>query len=363
MSAADCVETSLLRPDHPISRVIKGGWQLAGDHGEVDRATAIADMEAFLDAGITTFDCADIYKGVEEMIGDFIGDIRARRGSAIADRVIVHTKLVPDLSRLDDLRHDEVEAIVDRSLKRLRLDCLHLVQFFWWDMNRGDPTGALEVLKKCQEKGKIRHLGVTNWDRPEIQRFVDAGFGIASAQVQYSVLDRRPANGLAQWAAANDIRFLCYGTLAGGFLTENWLGQPDPGFEFANRSLVKYRLIIDEFGPWTLFQELLATLKAVGDRHGVSLSSVATRWILDQPGVAAAIVGARYARHLPKTLETFSFTLDEADREAIGSVIARANGPDGPVYGLERDRSGRHGRIMKYNLNTNPDDRTHAEAG
>ena len=78
------VEKAELRPGYDISRVIKGGWQLAGDHGAVDRAEAVRDMEAFLDAGITTFDCADIYVGVEEMIGDFIGDVRRRPPSARA---------------------------------------------------------------------------------------------------------------------------------------------------------------------------------------------------------------------------------------------------------------------------------------
>ncbi len=356
------VETADLRPGHRISRVIKGGWQLAGDHGEVRAAEAIADMEAFVDAGITTFDCADIYKGVEEMIGAFIADLRRRRGASVADKVIVHTKLVPDLSRLADIRPHEIEAIVDRSLQRLQIERLHLVQFFWWDMAVGDPVASLDVLKRCQEKGKIANLGVTNWDRGDIARFTDAGFDVVSAQVQYSLLDRRPANGLAGWAAAHDMQLLCYGTLAGGFLTDAWLGAPDPGFAFSNRSLVKYRLIIDEFGPWSLFQNLMATLKAIGDRHGVSLAAVATRWVLDQPQVAAAIVGARYARHLPQTLEVFRLALDDADRAAIDAVLAQSAGPNGPVYGLERDRTGRHGSIMKYNLNANPNDKVHAEA-
>ena len=351
------VETADLRPGHRISRVIKGGWQLAGDHGEVRPAQAIADMEAFLDAGITTFDCADIYKGVEDMIGAFIADVRRRRGVEAAGRVVVHTKLVPDLGRLDDIRPDEVEAIVDRSLQRLKVDRLPLVQFFWWDMTRGDPVGALAVLKDCQRKGKIATLGVTNWDTPAMDRFIDAGYDVASAQVQYSLLDRRPAGAFAGWCARRNVQILCYGTLAGGFLTEHWLGRPDPGFAFENRSLVKYRLIIDDFGSWDLFQSLLATLKSVGDRHGVTLSSVATRWALDQPQVAAAIVGARYARHLPQTLEVFRLALDEADRAAIAAILAQASGPDGPVYGLEGDRSGRHGRIMKYNLNANPNDK------
>ena len=355
-------ETTDLRPGHRISRVIKGGWQLAGDHGPVDRAAAIADMEAFLDAGITTFDCADIYRGVEEMIGAFIADIRRRRGAGFADRVIVHTKLVPDLARLADIRPEEIEAIVDRSLLRLGIERLHLVQFFWWDIEIGDPVAALQVLKECQRKGKIGNLGTTNWDAGAMGRFVDDGFDLVSAQVQYSLLDRRPAGRLAAWAAARNMQFLCYGTLAGGFLTDAWLGRPDPGFAFENRSLVKYRLIIDEFGPWDLFQTLLETLRAVADRHGVSLASVATRWVLDQPQVAAAIVGARYARHLPQTLEVFGLKLDAADRAAIDAVLGKAAGPSGPVYGLEGDRNGRHGRIMKYNLNTNPQDAVHGAA-
>ncbi|MEX0285962.1 MAG: aldo/keto reductase [Paracoccaceae bacterium] len=352
-------ETIDLRPGHTISRVIKGGWQLAGDHGEVIAADAIADMEAFLDAGITTLDCADIYTGVEDMIGTYIADLRQRRGADVADRVIVHTKLVPDLTRLDEFTAADVEAIVDRSLKRLQIERLHLVQFYWWDMGRGDPMGALSALKSCQEKGKIANLGVNNWDVEDIAPFVEAGFDIAATQVQYSVLDRRPARTLAPWAAEKDMGLLCFGTLAGGFLTEHWLGQPDPGFQFENRSLIKYRLIIDEFGSWDMFQALLTTLKTVGDRHGVSLSAVAIRWILDQPQVAAAIVGARYARHLPKTLKVFEFALTEADRAEIDSVLSQSGGPDGPVFGLERDRNGPHGRIMKYNLNTNPNDKIH----
>ncbi|WP_127557074.1 aldo/keto reductase [Nioella ostreopsis] len=353
------VETADLRPGHRISRVIKGGWQLAGDHGEVRREQAIADMEAFLDAGITTFDCADIYTGVEEMIGHFIADVRNRRGAEVADRVMVHTKLVPDLGRLADIRPDEVEAIVDRSLNRLQIERIPLVQFYWWDMSIGNAVEALDVLKDCQKKGKIANLGATNWNTPVMDRFCDAGFDVVSAQVQYSVLDRRPAGDFSDWGARRNVQILAYGTLAGGFLTENWLGKPDPGFAFENRSLVKYRLIIDEFGPWELFQALLQTLQAIGDKHGVALSSVATRWVLDQPQVAAAIVGARYARHLPKTLEVFGFALDAEDRAKIDAILAQAGGPNGPVYGLEGDRSGRHGRIMKYNLNTNPADKVH----
>lgn len=351
------VETIDLRPGTEISRVIKGGWQLAGDHGNVDRAQSVHDMEEFLDAGITTFDCADIYVGVEEMIGDFIGDVRRRRGADVASRARVHTKLVPDLGLLETVQPSDIEGIIDRSLKRLQIEQLHLVQFFWWDLTLGDPMIGMETLKRCQEKGKVAHLGVTNWDVAETRPFVDAGSELVSTQVQYSLLDRRPENGLTDWAAKHEMLLLCYGTLAGGFLTERWLGEPDPGFVFENRSLIKYRLIIDELGPWETFQKLLHLLKSIGDKHGVSLSSVATRWVLDRPQVGAAIVGARTARHLPITLEVFDFALDEDDGAAIQALLDGASGPEGTVFGLERDRNGRHGQIMKYNLNTRPDDR------
>ncbi len=352
---AGAAATAALAPGHAISRVIRGGWQLAGDHGPVDRSRAIRDMEAFVDAGIATFDCADIYTGVEEMIGEFTADLRRRRPEAAA-RVKVHTKFVPDLGLLPRLSHRDVEEVVDRSLRRLRAERLDLVQFYWWDMSLGEPVRALEPLLRLREAGKIAHLGVTNWDVPETERFADAGFPLVSTQVQLSVLDRRAEAALAPWAAGRGIAILAFGTLAGGFLTEAWRGRPDPGFAFDNRSLVKYRLVIDEFGPWERFQRLLDALHDVGRRHGADLSAAATAWVLDRPNVAAAIVGARYARHLPRTLDALRMRLTEADRAEIGGVLAEADGPAGPVFGLERDRTGRHGRIMKYNLSSNPDD-------
>ena len=308
-------------------------------------------MTTFFDAGIRTFDCADIYIGVEEMIGTFIETLRRDRGSESADKVTVHTKLVPDLDSLSSIGATDIEGIIDRSLKRLRLDQLHLVQFYWWNLSIGRPYETLECLKRLCEKGKIRHLGVNNWDVKQTVSFVEMGFDIVSTQVQYSLLDHRPANGLARWCAESDIKLLCYGSLAGGFLTEHWLDQPDPGFVFENRSLIKYRLIVDEFGSWDLFQTLLTTVKALADKHGVSMSAVAARYVLDQPQVGAVIIGARYAHHLPQTLSIFELSLDPDDYAALEAVLAQRHGPSGYVYELESDRAGRHGSIMKYNLN------------
>ncbi|MET0429371.1 MAG: aldo/keto reductase [Microvirga sp.] len=344
------VETVELSPGYRISRVLRGGWQLAGGHGAIEDERAIRDMAAFVDHGITTFDCADIYTGVEAMIGRFRARILGERGAAALAAFKVHTKFVPDWDALPRVDRAYVRAVIDRSLQRLGLERLDLVQFHWWNYDVPRAIETALVLEELRREGKIHQVGGTNFDTPHVRALLDAGVPLVSMQVQYSLLDRRPENGLVALARERGVKLLCYGTVAGGFLSQRWLGAPEPREPFANRSLVKYKLIIDDFGGWTLFQDLLAALAAIGRRHGVGLTAVATRWVLDRPAVAGAIVGARYAEHLPDTLDVFRFSLDDADRAALDAILARSTGPLGDTYTLERDREGRHGRIMHYNL-------------
>jgi aryl-alcohol dehydrogenase-like predicted oxidoreductase len=345
------VESIELAPGYRISRLIRGGWQLAGGHGPVDAEKAIGDMASFLDAGVTTFDCADIYTGVEEMIGRFRASLAADRGRQALEALKVHTKFVPDWGVLHHIDKVYVRRIVDRSLQRLRLDRLDLVQFHWWDYGAEGAVETALMLKDLQSEGKIAQIGGTNFDTPNALGLLDAGVPLVSMQVQYSLLDTRPEHALTALCQTSGIKLLCYGTVAGGFLSERWLGAPEPREPLANRSLVKYKLIVDDFGGWGLFQNLLAACRRVGAKHGVSIAAVATRWVLDKPHVAGAIVGARYAEHLADNLNVFRFALDEEDRAEIAAVLARRTGPSGDTYTLERDREGRHGRIMRYNLN------------
>src|SRR5262249_29660737 len=154
--------------------------------------------------------------------------------------------------------------------------------------------------------------------------------------VQYSLLDARPEHGLAALAARHRIGLLCYGALAGGFLGERWLAAPEPKGPFENRSLTKYKLIIDEFGGWEPFQLLLRTLKRIGDKHGVGIGAVAVRHVLDRPQVAGVIVGARSARHLAETLAADRLRLDTEDKLAIAAILAERKGPTGDTFDLER---------------------------
>ncbi|MBV8443409.1 MAG: aldo/keto reductase [Hyphomicrobiales bacterium] len=348
------VETYELAPGYAISRVIRGGWQLAGGHGSIDRDRALEDLLAAFDAGVFTFDCADIYTGVEELYGALRAKILATRGAEAAKGLRVHTKLVPDLSILPTIGRRDIEAIVDRSLRRLKMERLDLVQFHWWDYSEPRWLEALSWLDETRAEGKVRLLGGTNFDTAHVRAILKAGVPLASMQAQYSVLDRRPENGLSAICEAHSVGLICYGSVAGGFLSDRWLGEPEPQAPLANRSLVKYKLIIDDFGGWSLFQELLRSLRRVADRHGSDIASVASRFTLDRKGVAAVIVGATSRAHLAANAGIGALRLTDADRAEIDAVAARRRGPKGDVYELERDREGRHGSIMKYNLNAEP---------
>ncbi len=334
-----------LTPDYSISRIIKGGWHLAGGHGAIDAERAVKDMVRFVEAGITTFDCADIYTGVESLIGDF-----RRAYPTLARDVQVHTKFVPDLSRLAGLTRRDIEAGIDRSLKRLGVERLDVVQFHWWDYAVPRYVETALELDRLRRAGKIRHVSLTNFDTPRLGEVLAAGVPILTHQVQYSLIDDRPRIAMAELCAAHGISLLCYGSVAGGFLSERWLGRPEPR-DLTNRSLIKYKLIIDDFGGWGLFQDLLGCLDAVARKHGTDIASVAARAVLAKPAVAAVIIGAVNTAHLAAHEGICQIDLDAEDLAALARIDQRRSGPRGDVYDLERDRDGPHGRIMKYELN------------
>src|SRR5690606_36285107 len=148
-----CVKRTTLAPGYEISRVLKGGWQLAGGHGAVDVDAALADMDRYVEAGITTFDCADIYTGVEELIGNW----RRTRPDRAAS-VQVHTKYVPDIDLLPTHSREDVVRGVDRSLRRLATDALDLVQLHWWDYDVPGYLDAAAWLDELRAAGKVRHI-------------------------------------------------------------------------------------------------------------------------------------------------------------------------------------------------------------
>ena len=340
-----------IQPDYSISKVIKGGWHLAGGHGIIDQNKALEDMYQFVKAGITTFDCADIYTGVEELIGKFRKKYQDEFQSGELAPIQIHTKYVPDYSSLATLKKEDTVKIIDRSLRRLNVEQLDLVQFAWWDYQFPRYLETAVHLSELQKSGKIRHLGVTNFDTVRIKEMLNAGVEITTNQVQYSLLDRRVENSMSDLAQEHNIPYLCYGSIAGGFLSDRYLETSDPTQPYENRSLTKYRLIIDEFGGYNLFQELLKVLRTIADKYHVGVAEIASKYVLQKPMVASVIIGARNNKHLNNLKKLDYFNLNNDDLEAISKIIDISKGPYGPFYELERDKTGKHGSIMKYNLN------------
>src|SRR6185295_2549758 len=159
-----------------------------------------------------------------------------------------------------------------------------------------DPSwlDALFWLQELREEGLIRHLGLTNFDAAHLRIVVASGIEVVSNQVCFSLLDRRPRAALADLCLQHGVKLLAYGTVAGGFLTERWLGRPEPDWAaLATWSEMKYGRFIQAAGGWAVFQELLRVVDAVAHRHGVSMANVACRFVLDEPSVGGIIVGAR----------------------------------------------------------------------
>lgn len=330
-----------LRPDFDTPRIIKGNWQIADDHNAAINDDAMFDhMAAFVDAGITAFDCGDIYYGVEERIGNFIERFRRERGADAARAITVHTKYIPAFLDEEELRTQtraKVEAVIDRSLKRLKIDRLDLVQLHWWDYGTQGNVATAMILEDLKKAGKIHHIGGTNYNVAELKKMVDAGVDMVVNQVQYSVTDRRAENGMGAYCAANNIHLVCYGAIGGGLFSKKWMGIPDPGKpSFENVSLDKYYRIVVDFGGWALFQDLLNAMDVIASKHGVSIPAVASRYVLEQQGVAAVIQGARHSRHIAENVKLFELALDADDKAALQAIFARSTGPVGDCYDLDR---------------------------
>jgi aryl-alcohol dehydrogenase-like predicted oxidoreductase len=316
--------TTQLTPDLRICRLLNGLWQVSGAHGAIDRRAAIEDMLAYHDAGFTTWDLADHYGPAEDFIGEFRRRMAANRGVEALTTIQAFTKWVPEPGRMT---RQIVEENIKVSLRRMGVDILDLLQFHWWDYGDDNYLEALRHLAELRDEGKIRHVALTNFDTEHLRLIVEQGIRIVSNQVQYSLIDRRPEVRMSQFCQAHDIQLLTYGTVGGGLLSERYLGQPEPPRSaLTTASLRKYKQMVEAWGGWGLFQELLGVLKHIADKHRASIANIAVRYILDRPAVAGVIVGTRLglAEHREDNARSFDVTLDGEDRTQIEAILAKS---------------------------------------
>ncbi len=341
-----------LAPGYTVSRVINGCWQLSEGHnlkGSLDWKDIMKAFHELAELGFTTFDCADIYTGAEDFIGAFVRELKAGHGVS-PDEIQVHTKYVPDIGMLSSVDMKYTEGIIDRCLKRQNRDALDLVQFHWWDYGVPGYLDTAWDLVRLKEKGKIRHIGVTNMDTAHLRELVGAGIPVISSQSQYSLFDRRVEKGYAEYCAENGISLLCYGTLSGGFLSERWIGRDGMG-DPETRSQIKYLQVIEDTLGWEGYQKLLLLLREIGGAHGVSLSNVATAYVLTRKAAAAAIIGVRNSRHVRDNVRIFRVSLSEDEIRAIRDLLASYPDLEGEPFQLERTVGSKYRNIMHMNIN------------
>ena len=310
--------------DLTICRILNGMWQVSGAHGAIDPVRAVDAMSAYHEAGFTTWDLADHYGPAEDFIGDFLRRLAARHGVDRLPEIQAFTKWVP---RPGQMTRRVVEDAISISLTRMGVERLDLLQFHWWDYKNDGYLDALKHLSDLQQEDKIRHLALTNFDTERLSVIADHGIRVVSNQVQYSLVDRRPEVRMARFCSDHRMTLLAYGTLLGGLLSEKYLGRPEPRrSELNTASLRKYKNMLDAWGDWPLFQELLAVLQQIADKHRVSIANIGVRYVLDRPAVAGVIIGARLgvAQHLSDNARVFSVKLDADDLSMIEAVLARS---------------------------------------
>src|SRR5919198_1726620 len=292
-----------LAPNLTICRIVNGMWQVAGGHGNIDNELAVEDMIRYHEFGFTSWDLADIYGPAEDFIGQFRSKLLAQKGKEEEElaRIQALTKWVPHPLRIT---RSIVNENIQKSIRRMDVSSLDLLQFHWWDYNNPYYRDALKYLSDLRDKGMIRHISLTNFDTERTEIIVDSDIQIVSNQVQYSIIDRRPEVKMIPFCIKHNISLLAYGTICGGLMSERYLGRAQSQ------------------SPSTAELNTLSLRK-----YNVSIANVATRYILDKSAVAGVIIGVRLgiADHRNSNAQVFNFSLDKSDYDDIDAVCKKSN--------------------------------------
>lgn len=290
-----------------ISKIIFGGWQAGkGDWVGVDDKETIAAHRAAFEAGVTTFDTAEAYgEGHSERI-------LAEALSSERERIVILTKV-----SWEHLRRDQVIDACERSLRNLRTDRIDLYQIHWPAGTFGSAIVPIEetmgALVDLKAQGKIRAIGVSNFDRAQIEAASRVG-RIDSLQPCYSLFFRGIEREVLPYCEANGISVLAYSPLAQGLLTGRFgrghvFPQGDNRADnrlFKGETFEKALVALDELRP-------------IAERNRMTLGELALAWLTHRKG-NAAIVGARNAAQAVQNARAGRLTISEEDFERVGAI-------------------------------------------
>jgi methylglyoxal reductase len=300
-----------------ISVVGFGAWEAGGNMwgaNESDDAV-VAAIRAAMDAGMTWIDTAEVYGDgrSEELV--------AKAVAGQADGVSIFTKVAPKPAG-SGFRPEQVQAGIRGSLKRLGVDHVELFQLHWPDLSVPveETWGAMAAV---QDEGLARHIGVSNFDRPLVQRCL-AVRHVDSVQNELSLFRQEDRKRLLPWLEEQGVGYLAYGPLAFGLLTgaiREDTTFPQDDWRAGGMGMGNYDRL---FSP-RVRAGLLAKvdrLRPIADRLGTQPATLALRWVIQQPGVTAAIAGSRNPEHTRSNAAAGDLRLDEATAQEIEGIFA-----------------------------------------
>jgi aryl-alcohol dehydrogenase-like predicted oxidoreductase len=311
--------------DLEVSPIAFGTWQLGGEWGEFDEEEAIAAIRQALDLDVNLFDTAQGYGfgASERLLGKALREELDNR----RDEVVIATKgglRMTDEGLVRDSSPEWLRSGVESSLEALGVDHVDIYQVHWPDSKVpfAETAGALQELV---DAGKIRHVGVSNFDATQMAEFAGTR-PVETLQPPYDLFRRGIEEEILPYCREHDIGVLVYGALAHGLLT----GAMDESTSFAAddwRSGASF-FKGDEFHRNL---EVVRELKTfASDELGVSVSRLAIAWTLANPAVQVAIVGARHPGHIEDSVAAAELSLSEADLERIDGIMAGSAPMTGP---------------------------------
>ena len=314
---ADSVETMKYRQlgssDLHVSELSLGSWMTYG--GAIDSATAEACVAKAFEVGINFIDTANVYSGGKAE--EFLGVVLAGRPR---DSFVLATKLFFPMPNGDrGLSREQVFKQIDASLERLRTDYVDLYQCHRYDW--GTPLEeTMEALSEVVRQGKARYLGFSEWppdkireslELPGVEKFV-------SSQPQYSLLWRGPERELIPLCAEHGISQIVWSPLAQGVLTGKYKpGEPPPEMSRMTNARMNYFMDYDD-----AVLERVQRLRPIAEELGISMAQLALAWVLREPNVASAILGASRPEQIEDNVGASGIELGEDVLERIDEALA-----------------------------------------
>ncbi|MFD4254630.1 aldo/keto reductase [Amycolatopsis thermoflava] len=308
--------TTLGKSGLDVSRIAFGTWQLGGDWGSFDEDAAVQAIQHARELGVNFFDTAQAYGfgKSEALLGRALRDELKRD----RDSLVIATKggINPGSDRPRDARRDWLRKGVDESLRHLDLDHIDLYQVHWPDPDTPAEETA-QALQELVDAGKIRHVGVSNYDTEQLAAF-DRTRPVETLQPPYHLFRRAIEDDPLPYCREHDIGVLVYSPLGSGLLTGAFNPRTtfEPGDWRANSSAF-------QGANFQKNLEVVEQLKNLAAEKGATVSQLAIAWTLHQPGVHVAIVGARRARNIEDSVAAADLDLTGEDLVRIEKIASR----------------------------------------